>query len=346
MNDSFYFEMDELHEILEETTDEEEFLETMMDLLGFNDPKYGVFMEKKETIKYRIKSFKKRYDFHKTNPEGTIGAILINGIPVCVDLDINNYDTEDYERDASAVYLDEVQQYILVLNRSFFELNKKDQDALIQHEMGHMRLKPGNPSRQTANDRITDKLIVKWIQKLSDKVDSMCELEGMTDEERDDVIEDLQDAMKEHIETLYNAKRTSPDMEKLRDEMYDYAEKYVQKLSKKYKFSVKGKGILQSIHFDADEMEADRYAANHTSEKQVTRAIINYNKQQARTHNKSKMRKTTNQIRKDEKRPPISDKEFNEEISRNNKEHDADFIMRKKALNDDKMKHSKVYKNI
>ena len=160
------------------------------------------------------------------------------------------------------------------------------------------------------------------------------------------MIEDLQDAMKERIETLYNAKHTPPDMEKLRDEMYDYAEKYVQKLSNKYKFSVKGKGTLQSLHFDVDEMEADRYAANHTSEKRVTRAIINYNKQQARTHNKSKIRKTTNQIRKDEKRPPISDTEFNEDITRNNKEHDADFIMRKKALNDDKMKHSKVYKNI
>lgn len=346
MNYSFYDEMDELNEILEETTDEETFLETMMDLLGFNDPKYGVFMEKKETIKYRIKSFKKRYDFHKTNPEGTIGAILINGIPVYVDLDINNYDTEDYERDASAVYLDEVQQYMLVLNRSFFELNKKDQDALVQHEMGHMRLKPGNPSRQTANERITDKLIIKWIQNFSNKVDTMCRLEGMTNDERKVVIDNFRDAMEERIETLYNAKRTPPDMEKLRDGMYDYAEKYVQKLSKKYKFSVKGNGTIQSLHFDADEMEADRYAANHTSEKQVTRAIINYNKQQARSRNRSKMRKSMNQIRKDEGRAPISDAEFNKEISRNNKEHDADFIMRKKALNDDKMKHSKVYKNI
>lgn len=346
MNYSFYDEMDELNEIFTETTDEEAFLETMMDLLGFNDPKYGVFMEKKETITYRIKSFKKRYDFHKTNPEGTIGAILINGIPVYVDLDINNYDMEDYERDASAVYLDEVQQYMLVLNRSFFELNKRDQDALIQHEMGHMRLKPGNPSRQTADDRITDKLINKWIQNFSNKVDTMCRLEGMTNDERKVVIDNFRDAMEERIETLYNTKRTPPDMEKLRDGMYDYAEKYVQKLSKKYKFSVKGNGTSQSLHFDADEMEADRYAANHTSEKQVTRAIINYNKQQARSCNRSKMRKTMNQIRKDEERPPISDAEFNEDIARNNKEHDADFIMRKKALNDDKMKHSKVYKNI
>lgn len=346
MNYSFYDEMDELNEILTETTDEEAFLETMMDLLGFNDPKYGVFMEKKETIKYRIKSFKKRYDFHKTNPEGTIGVIKINGIPVYVDLDITNYDMEDYERDASAVYLYEIQQHMLVLNRSFFELNKRDQDALIQHEMGHMRLKPGNPSRQTADDRITDKLIDKWIQNLSDKVDYACKLEGMTDEERETVIEDLQETMKGRIETLHNAKRTPPDIEKLRDEMYDYVEKYIQKLSRKYKFSVRGTGSFQSLHFDADEMEADRYAANHTSEKQVTRAIINYNKQQARSRNKSRMRKDINQERYDDDMLPITDSEFDSVVSKNNKEHAADYMMHKKALSDNNMKRSRVYKNI
>ena len=48
MNYSFYDETDELNEILAETTDEEAFLETMMDLLRFNNPKYGVFIEKKD----------------------------------------------------------------------------------------------------------------------------------------------------------------------------------------------------------------------------------------------------------------------------------------------------------
>lgn len=346
MNYSFYDEMDELDEILTETTDEETFLETMMDLLGFNDPKYGVFMEKKDSIDYKIKSFKKRYNFHKTDKEGLIGAILINDIPVLVDLDINNYDN-DYERDASTVYLNDIQQNILVLNRSFFELNKKDQDALIQHEMGHMRLKPGRPTMQMADNRITIKLIDKWIQDFSKSINAKYKLGELNGDKRDAILEDIQNTMKTQIESLYNKKRTNPNMENLRDEIYDYAERYAKNLSKKYKFSVKGlPEVFQSTHFDADEMEADRYAANHTSEKQVTRAIINYNKQQAKSRNKSRMRKDINQKKYDNEEPPITDMEFDSEVSKNNKEHAADYIMRKKALSDNNMKHSRVYKNI
>ena len=63
MNYSFYDEMDELNEILTETTDEETFLETMMDLLGFNDPKYGVFTEKKTTAEYALDKFKRDYQY-------------------------------------------------------------------------------------------------------------------------------------------------------------------------------------------------------------------------------------------------------------------------------------------
>lgn len=318
----------------------------MVDLLGFNDPKYGMFMEKKDSIDYKIKSFKKRYDFHKTDQEGLVGAILINGIPVYVDLDINNYDN-DYERDASTAYIDEVQQNILILNRSFFELNKKDQDALIQHEMGHMRLKPGQPSVQTANNRITDKLIEKWTQDFSKQIEDKYNLGEINEDEFDEILEDIQSTMKTRIESLYNKKRTKLDMEKIRDEIYDYADQYAKNLGKKYKFSVKGlSGIFQSTHFDVDEIEADRYAATHTSEKQLTRAIINYNKQQARSRNKSRLRKDINQARYDANKQPITDSEFDSVISKNNKEHAVDYMMRKKALSDNNMKHSRVYKNI
>lgn len=346
MNYSFYDELDELDEILEETTDEETFLETMMDLLGLNDPKYGVFMEKEDSIDYKIRSFKKRYDFHKTDKKGLVGAILINGIPVYVDLDINNYDT-DYERDVSSVYIDGVHQNILVLNRSFFVLNKKDQDALIQHEMGHMRLKPGQPSIQTANNRITDNLIEKWIQDLSKRVEDKYNQGEIDEDEFEEIQEDIQNKMKTRIERLYNKKVTNPNMEKIRDEIYDYADQYAKNLAKKYKFSVKGlTGVFQSTHFDVDEMEADRYAANHASEKQVTRAIINYNKQEARSRNKSRMRKDINQARYDANMSPITDSEFDSVVSKNNKEHAADYMMRKKALSDNNMKHSRAYKNI
>ena len=114
MNYSFYDDMDELHEILEETTDEEEFLETMMDLLGFNDPRYGVFMEKKTSIEYNIQSFKKRYKYKIRNAKPTI---RINGHRVEVDLDINDY--SDYERTVSVEYNQKSQINKLILSKNF-----------------------------------------------------------------------------------------------------------------------------------------------------------------------------------------------------------------------------------
>lgn len=343
MNYSFYDEMDELNEILTETTDEETFLETMMDLLGFNDPRYGIFTEKKSSIEYSIRSFKKRYKYKVRN---SIPTVFINGRRVAVDLDINDY--SDYERTASVVYYPKSQINKLILNREFFELSKKDQDAIIQHEMGHMRLKPLNPSSQTARTRISDELITQWVHDMADEANDIAEDAEMPERIKNKYIDEIRQMVTDKVSTLKNKRLTTDEMEKLRTNMYLYAELRAEELSSKYKFTVNGNSseIYYPSHIDADELEADRYAANRIGGKQVTHAIRSYNKQQMKPHNKYRARKAKNQERIDNDELPLTDKEFNDEVSLSNKGMSADYNIRRKMIGDDFMKKSDVYKNI
>ena len=73
MNYSFYDEMDELNDIINESTDEEIFIESMEEL----------FEEKATRTEYAMRRFKERY---KYNPNDK--TIVVNGTRYKVDLDI------------------------------------------------------------------------------------------------------------------------------------------------------------------------------------------------------------------------------------------------------------------
>lgn len=343
MNDSFYFEMDELHEILEETTDEEEFLETMMDLLGFNDPKYGVFMEKKTSIEYSIQSFKKRYKYKIRNAKPTI---RINGHRVEVDLDVNDY--SDYERTVSVEYNQKSQINKLILSKDFFELNKKDQDAIIQHEMGHMRLKPLNPSSQIARTRISDEIITQWVHDMADEAADIMKNNSIPQNIKKQYANEIRQMVTDKASALKGKRLTTDEMESLRTDMYLYAGLRARELSLKYGFTLDGNAdkIYYPSHIDGDEIEADRYAANRVGNKQLTHAIMSYDKQQMKPHNKRKTRKLKNQERIDDGIRPLTDEEFQNMITQSNKEMNSDYNVRRKMINDDFMQKSDVYKNI
>lgn len=128
MNYSFYDEMDELDDILNESTDEEIFIESMEEL----------FEEKATRTEYAMRRFKERY---KYNPNDK--TIVVNGTRYNVDLDIAKpiiYLPDSAGGHAASprqtcfAWTDEGQ---IILDKKFFQLkDDKRRAAVLQHEVG------------------------------------------------------------------------------------------------------------------------------------------------------------------------------------------------------------------
>lgn len=254
MNYSFYDEMDELHEILEETTDEETFLETMMDLLGFNDPKYGVFTEKKSSVEYALKRFKEHYHY---DPENS--TITVRGKEYKVDFKIKNdvYHNGDKwsERELEAVINGPDKK--IVLDNKFFKLkNDKRRDALLEHELTHMTLHSEDPSSKYIDtDTISSRKITRKEVDQSKRETGEDE-PGLSDDERkartrQGVFRRMQ--LRNQSQPLKNKSTATDEMNKARDDAAKRAESHVPKHPE----------VVRSTHVnDPDEYEADARSVN------------------------------------------------------------------------------------
>ena len=256
MNYSFYDEMDELNEILTETTDEEIFLETMMDLLGFNDPKYGVFTEKKSSVEYALKRFKEHYHY---DPENS--TITVRGKEYKVDFKIKNdvYHNGDKwsERELEAVINGPDKK--IVLDNKFFKLkNDKRRDALLEHELTHMTLHSEDPSSKYLDtDTISPRKITRKDVERSKK-ETREEEPGISDSERklrrlNGIVKRAQ--LREQAKPLVSKSTASDEMDKARDNAAKLAESHIPKHPE----------VVRTTHVtDPDEYEADARAVNRT----------------------------------------------------------------------------------
>lgn len=279
MNYSFYDEMDELNEILTETTDEEIFLETMMDLLGFNDPRYGIFMEKKTSAEYALKRFKEDYQYdpktktivvdgntYKANitPKGNLMCVIVNGKPVWT---VNTTSTS-FNNGEPTINIDS----------NFFKLKgtktkgHNRQRAALQHEIGHAKLHSYNPSVETTDKRaltrdMLDARINDSIRELIHDLREKGVIKETDGYDNNEIARALADKTGAKLGKNFDtyARYTNMDARdrKIRLDARNAAMKYLPTVIDYNAYSK---------HTTAEEFEADRYAANKTDESSIKQA--------------------------------------------------------------------------
>ena len=278
MNYSFYDELDELDDIITESSDDETFIETMEEDLGLNDPRYGIFEEKKTSSEYALEKFKKKYHYDSKSR-----TILVDGTRYKVNITFNNnltYVTYGgktiWSVNTTSTSVDDNGNTSINIDKNFFKLKgQKRRDAALQHEVGHSKLHMTNPLANTTDmHRLTKDMLYEIIQ---DSVDS--ELDKMRTQGilgGNDTVSNNRLA-KNTCDTIL--KKMIPRMRMYskytnNDDRDNAIRMDARNAAKKYLPLKVDIGALPT-HTTSDEFEADRYAANRTSEKDMRKSTRN-----------------------------------------------------------------------
>lgn len=280
MNYSFYDEMDELDDILNESTDEEIFIESMEEL----------FEEKASQLEYNIRRFKEKYNF---NPKDS--TIIVDGHKYKVDMKIKDPiavvpgDPDEYGNRTPMVVKRTLSSELtnkhidtspIILNKHFFQLkDDKRRAAFLQHEIAHTKLHSTNASYpHTDPKRISPAVVSDEIRSQNKQIAKKLKKQGYTDGE----IKDMRDKSYTKYDDIDNQedlrnKSTATDTEQ--------KERLKARLAaKKY---VPNENLPNaSSHADPAEFEADRYAANKVGEKYIKRGIRELYKKQRNEYKK------------------------------------------------------------
>ena len=271
-----------------------------------------VLNEKKTHEEYAKEKFKKKYNFVPDNPDSSKGTIKVNGKKY--DIDINSDTIESKTGDENGT---------IGIDKRFFKLkgsNKSERrDAALYHEIGHQRLHNSNPKSDTVDSKNRSQ---KFFRK--ETRNSIKNKTGI------DINEDPYSAAREvfknspRIASVVNRmpkdqakefiyKKGFNEDEYLKDSTKEDQDRRDKDFEKAKKFE-----NPKNPHMRAEEFEADRYAANRTSERAVKKSLANYNK--------------------------ISKKDS--KLSKNIKSDVAqeDFNQRSKALKDKDLRDAKTYK--
>ena len=256
MNYSFYDEMDELDDILNESTDEEIFIESMEE----------IFEEKATRTEYAMRRFKERY---KYNPSDK--TIVVNGTRYKVDLDIAKpiiYLPDGAgghaatPRQTCFAWTDEGQ---IILDKKFFQLkDDKRRAAVLQHEVGHGKLHNTTPGNKTADrSKISRTMIMDEIAEQEAELKKYYKQIGFSDKETAEYVQMWKDGIKPNIDGYLKMSTASEVEDKIRASARAAARKYVPKHNPN----------LDKTHTNANEFEADRYAANKVGERYIKRGV-------------------------------------------------------------------------
>lgn len=260
MNYSFYDEMDELDDILNESTDEEIFIESMEEL----------FEEKASQLEYNIRRFKEKYNF---NPKDS--TIIVDGHKYKVDMRFN--DPISYikgvgasENLGTSAKIDggSIDTTPITLSKSFFMLKDDSRRAaVLQHEIGHLKLHSKNPKNPhtdkktiSRNLSTTDsKYYVRYRTQKLRREDPSINKQEIRHTLKDDP--SVQKRLKNNKELAAQSSATKSE-EAERD-----------KLRKRATELSSTKNPLAGKHLNPVEIEADRYAANKVGERPLKRAL-------------------------------------------------------------------------
>lgn len=303
----------------------------------------SILNEKKTASQYRKDKFKKTYDFKpdKNDKSGNTGTIKMNGRRVNVDLDSK----------ATAASLTSKEPYIS-LSKSYWNLAGKYQKVTLDHEDGHNKLHNIN----THNTYVDKKNKTPEVYKSTLK--TMYKMGGTNMDNDKDI---------EKFKNQYDNLRYRGNDE-VREIMYKTADGirdvgidgYTAKSTKdKKQESERNKSLFAAKKYETDknhnnaiEYEADRYAANRNKngEKAIIRGSKKYYKNEIR---RAKKHTAYSQLLQNAKEQGKSNKQIKrmgrkglEKFSMrdNNIAMADDLKSRTKALKDEELRNSKIYK--
>ena len=209
--------------------------------------------EKATREQYRMKAFKKKY---KYNPKDK--SIIVDGEKYYVDLDIKNPLVKI--KDSQGKEVTEIRRTfanttnsepLIILDNSFFKLkNSGRRDAILKHEAGHTQMHGLNTSKPEFKSIMMDKL-----------VDYLVKHGNCSEQEAKEGIK----------QAGFFDYSSMSEIEKNKKKIIEDARKYIDK---QY-VSKKNKG---DAHLNSDEIEADRFAANRSSESNLKKGLREYHK--------------------------------------------------------------------
>lgn len=263
------------------------------------------FNEKKTHETYARESFKRKYNFVPDGPSG-VGTITVQGKKHDINMNSKSLGCEDG---------------VINLNKRFFNLDGahggERRDAILQHEIGHKSLQSAKTDPDIVDTRNRSKSLFR--REVAKDMKSRHNIDISKDPKAAarvlckesprllSVVNRIQDDNKAR-EFIYHLmgedeylKDTSKEDQDRRDSDYMKAKKYEKS---------------NTTHTKAEEFEADRYAANRTSERALRKGLTNNNK--------------------------LAKKDKN--LSADPKEVDIDLDQRRKALKDKDLQDAKTYK--
>lgn len=328
------------------------FNESYTDLMILN--------EKKTREEYAKRSIMKKYNFEPDKPGSSTGTITDKQgkkYRVNMNADQTRAHTQRYDS-----HID--------IGKDLYKLKGSHKgerrDAALQHEIGHQNLHNIDPDNKTTDTKnrsnkffdtelariaknatgeninsnnidtmrkIAHKLTVKSRTDLHDRIDEM--------DDPDDVRDYIQDL---YGKWQYFVKTGTDEEQDRRDKDFEKAKKF----SKESK----------SDHATAIEFEADRFAANRTSERAVKKSIGEVKKndrKEASKHFKKRTDAYKGYLSDDVKSGRVSkedakdfrkaiEQDEKEDLKRNEEERKTDFEQRSKALKDKDLRNAKTYK--
>lgn len=284
--------------------------------------------EKATREQYRMKAFKKKYNY---NPKDK--SIIVDGEKYYVDLDVNNpiMKVKDANgnfttvaRFTSANIMDD--NGTINLDKNFFKLkNSGRRDSILKHEIGHIKLnaiknngKAESASIQTNYDA--------YVKETFNTTKSFFKQFGipMSDKEIMSMVkQQLKDAG--ITQSTYEPTSAERKKQKVIREIRAYIEKKYTANRDAY-----------NDHTNYKEIEADRYAANHSSDSNLKKGLREYNKYNKSEKSIKRQLKASGAPRTKE----VVDAS-RKKITRGGND---DYELRAKALKDKKIKDNSAYK--
>lgn len=303
-----------------------EFFESVMD--------DHVFLEKKTQVEYRMEKFKKKYHY---DPQKK--TINVNGETYRVDLNTNKKTIEIVDKDGNKtqVYRQTMAELnsddpVIYLDENFFKLkNAKRQDAVLQHEIGHTKLhnmNSKNPHLDTSN--ISPEIYLEILQSTYKEavITAGYKPQDISSSDKRIIIDALRKQLPEKDQYVQKMSKDQLKV-KMRQEMIQILKKYEKN---------------SASHANFKEFEADRYAANRTSKKDLKKGVREYAKKATTDKAVRKQLQFSGYDDTDAKLKGGKNSYVDVFRKQNNKQNTTDYNQRAKALNDKKVEASKVYK--
>ena len=304
-----------------------------------------VIIEKKTREEYAKKRFKEKYDFKPDKPGSSRGTINIDGKRQKVDIGNSNTtimsDGKTVSPRQTGAWITNKDPEIVIANEFWKTKNNKRRDALLQHEVGHTKLHSLHPDSKTAKPGSQSKVV------RDNYIDTILRQNGAADDDefRGAVSEIVpgKDGYKENDKKY----TTNGNKKMTRQQSFKYADSEAKKSS-------------NNFHTNGMELEADRYSANRTSEKQLKRGLRDYyskvsspkaikksirNSLQAVNMNNGDM--STRQARKTANQDVnfyLDKDSLKENIKNQNKLSSEDYKTRSKALSNKTISQNSLYK--